>query len=77
VVGYVSIKGDNVTAGYYNNPEDTARVLRESWLNTGDLGFFHAGTLYITGRAKDVFFIHGQNYYSHDLERNLEEAEGP
>jgi amino acid adenylation domain-containing protein/non-ribosomal peptide synthase protein (TIGR01720 family) len=68
-IGEVHIKGDNVTRGYYNNEGETRIVFRENgWLNTGDLGFMMDGSLFITGRAKDIIFLNGQNYYPHDIE---------
>lgn len=77
VVGHVHIKGEAVTSGYYNNAIETKKVIsEEGWLNTGDLGFIINDALYITGRAKDVIFVNGQNFYSHDLERVAEEVEG-
>ncbi|WP_198299743.1 non-ribosomal peptide synthetase [Tumebacillus avium] len=76
-VGCVQIRGGNVTAGYYNNPEATSRLITaDGWLNTGDLGFQRDGRLYITGRAKDIIFVQGQNYYPHDIERIVEDIEG-
>ncbi|PKM50198.1 MAG: hypothetical protein CVV02_12590 [Firmicutes bacterium HGW-Firmicutes-7] len=76
-IGRILIKGGNVTSGYYNNKEATNKVIsKDGWLNTGDLGFVLNGRLVITGRAKDIIFIHGQNVYSHDLERVAEEHEG-
>lgn len=77
VVGNVHIKGEAVTSGYYNNTVETSKAIsEEGWLNTGDLGFISNEALYITGRAKDVIFVNGQNFYSHDLERVAEEVEG-
>ena len=67
-VGIVEVKGDNVTSGYYNAPEATQEALFKGWLRTGDLGFIHEGDLFIMGRAKDVIFISGMNYYASDLE---------
>lgn len=68
-IGHVLIRGDNVTGGYYRNPVASAAARRpEHWLDTGDLGFLTHGQLYITGRAKDLIIINGQNYYPHDLE---------
>ncbi len=76
-VGYIQISGKNVTKGYYNNLEATEKVMtKDGWLNTGDLGFFRNGNLVITGRAKDIIFVNGQNYYPHDIERIVEEIEG-
>ncbi|WP_223822069.1 aminotransferase class III-fold pyridoxal phosphate-dependent enzyme [Paenibacillus peoriae] len=77
VIGYTQICGKNVTAGYYNNPEATAKVKTEDgWLITGDLGFMRNGRLVITGRAKDIIFVNGQNIYPHDIERIAEELDG-
>lgn len=76
-IGYICIGGASVTSGYYNNKEATlGAITADGWLNTGDLGFKRNGRLVITGRAKDVIFIKGQNYYSHDIERITEEVEG-
>jgi acyl-CoA synthetase (AMP-forming)/AMP-acid ligase II/acyl carrier protein len=68
-VGHLHIRGDNVTRGYFEDPEVNARSFTaDGWLRTGDLGVYKNGELYITGRAKDIVFINGQNYYPHDLE---------
>lgn len=76
-IGYICISGANVTSGYYNNEEATLKAItQDGWLNTGDLGFMRDGRLVITGRAKDVIFVKGQNYYSHDIERIAQEADG-
>lgn len=73
VIGHICIKGENVTAGYYNNPKATCRAInKDGWLDTGDLGFMYDGCLYVTGRSKDIIFVNGQNYYPHDIERDLE-----
>ncbi|XET09652.1 amino acid adenylation domain-containing protein [Paenibacillus chitinolyticus] len=77
VIGNIQIRGMNVTSGYYNNPEATAKVMTpDGWLITGDLGFMREGRLIITGRAKDIIFANGQNVYPHDIERVAEEVEG-
>ncbi|WP_312654284.1 non-ribosomal peptide synthetase [Aminipila sp.] len=77
IVGYVHIKGNNVTNGYYNNKKATEEVKTiDGWLDTGDLGFFRDGRLIITGRAKDIIFINGQNYYPHDIEKIAQDAYG-
>ncbi|MGF9912136.1 beta-ketoacyl synthase N-terminal-like domain-containing protein [Paenibacillus ehimensis] len=76
-VGFIEIKGENVTSGYYNMEEKTKEVLNpEGWLNTGDLGFMRNGRLVVIGRYKDVLFLNGQNYYAHDLERIVLEVAG-
>jgi acyl-CoA synthetase (AMP-forming)/AMP-acid ligase II/acyl carrier protein len=76
-IGHIQIKGDNVTGGYYNNKEATKKAITsDGWLNTGDLGFMKNGSLYVTGRAKDILFVNGQNYYPHDIERLAAEIPG-
>lgn len=76
-IGYIQIKGKNVTKCYYKNVEATQKAISKSrWLNTGDLGFVRNDRLVITGRAKDVIFSNGQNYYSHDIERVAQGVEG-
>lgn len=76
IVGLIEIRGASVTKGYYNNPEATERTISaDGWLNTGDLGFMHSGRIVITGRAKDIIFVGGVNYYPHDVERIATELE--
>jgi acyl-CoA synthetase (AMP-forming)/AMP-acid ligase II/acyl carrier protein len=76
-VGNIYIRGQNVTQGYFENPEaNTAALTADGWLRTGDLGVIYDGELYITGRAKEIIFVNGQNYYPHDLESIAQRAEG-
>jgi len=76
-IGHVHITGDNVTRGYYEDSEANAAAFSaDGWLRTGDLGLMHAGELYISGRAKEIIFVNGQNYYPHDLEAIAQRAPG-
>ena len=76
-VGHLHIRGDNVTPGYFENPEaNAAAFTADGWLRTGDLAVVHQGELYVTGRAKEIIFVNGQNYYPHDLESILQPIEG-
>ncbi|MED0753067.1 non-ribosomal peptide synthetase [Bacillus amyloliquefaciens] len=77
IIGHIQIKGDNVTQGYYNNPESTDRALTsDGWIKTGDLGFIsESGNLVVTGREKDIIFVNGKNIYPHDIERVAIEME--
>ncbi|WP_416654228.1 amino acid adenylation domain-containing protein [Bacillus amyloliquefaciens] len=77
IIGHIHIKGDNVTQGYYNNPESTDRALTsDGWIKTGDLGFIsESGNLVVTGREKDIIFVNGKNIYPHDIERVAIEME--
>lgn len=75
-VGRIWIRGKSVTEGYYEDPTATSEAIQgEGWLDTGDLGFQDAERgLFITGRAKDLIIVAGQNYYPHDLEQSLSKA---
>jgi acyl-CoA synthetase (AMP-forming)/AMP-acid ligase II/acyl carrier protein len=76
-VGHLLMRGDNVTQGYFNNPEANAAALTpDGWLRTGDLALEHEGELYVTGRSKEIIFVSGQNYYPHDLEALLQAEPG-
>ena len=67
-VGHLLVKGENVTGGYFGNAGISAESFSGEWFRTGDLGFILNGDFFITGRAKDIIFINGVNYYAHDLE---------
>jgi len=76
-IGNVHISGDNVTRGYYEDSQANAAAFSaDGWLRTGDLGLVHQGELYISGRAKEIIFVNGQNYYPHDLEAIAQRAPG-
>ncbi|EDP94249.1 plipastatin synthetase [Kordia algicida OT-1] len=73
-IGHIQIKGANVTEGYYNDPEISADCKTEDrWHRTGDLGFLYDGALVITGRAKNLIIINGQNIYPQDIEEVVSE----
>jgi acyl-CoA synthetase (AMP-forming)/AMP-acid ligase II len=75
-VGRVWIQGPSLMEGYLGDPEATARVLRDGWLDTGDLGFLREGELYLTGRAKDAVILRGRNYAPEEIERATEGVPG-
>jgi len=75
-VGRICVKGPSITKGYYGDPELTASMIHDGWLDTGDLGFLHDGELYITGRAKDLIIIRGRNYAPHEVEELLLNLDG-
>jgi|HubBroStandDraft_1064217.scaffolds.fasta_scaffold02331_6 acyl-CoA synthetase (AMP-forming)/AMP-acid ligase II/acyl carrier protein len=76
-IGDVHISGDNVTRGYYEDAAaNAAAFTADGWLRTGDLGLMYQGELYITGRAKEIIFVNGQNYYPHDLEALVQHTAG-
>jgi long-chain acyl-CoA synthetase len=74
VPGEILVRGVNVMAGYYKNPEATAAAIdADGWLHTGDLGVIDAdGTIFIRGRSKTVILgPSGQNIYPEEIEARL------
>jgi acyl-CoA synthetase (AMP-forming)/AMP-acid ligase II/acyl carrier protein len=79
-VGEIWVGGPSVARGYWNRPEETARVFQARladrdagpFLRTGDLGFVQDGELFVTGRLKDLIILRGRNYYPQDLEQTVE-----
>lgn len=75
--GVIYVKGDIVMQGYYKSPEMTSKVLRNEWLNTGDLGrMSYTGELQIVGRAKETIVLTGgENVEPEPIEGKLLESE--
>ena len=68
-LGEVLIRGDFVMKGYWNNPEATAKTIRDGWLHTGDIGRKDAdGFLFIMDRKKDMIISGGENIYPAEIE---------
>ena len=72
-VGEICLKGSNVMMGYYNMPEETAKVIKDGWFHTGDLGYVDdEDFIYITGRKKNVIITrNGKNVFPEELEYYL------
>ncbi len=66
--GEIIARGPTMT-GFYNNPQATARALKNGWLHTGDIGRIDEdGYLFITGRKRKMLILKGQNIYPNDIE---------
>jgi long-chain acyl-CoA synthetase len=76
--GEILVRGENVTQGYFNAPEQTRIAFRDGWFHTGDIGSFDAeGRLHIRGRKKELIVTpEGMNVFPEDVERVLNEAAG-
>ena len=67
--GEIQVKGPQVMQAYWNQPEQTAQVLREGWLSTGDVAVMdHEGFLRIVDRKKDMVLVSGFNVYPNEVE---------
>ena len=77
VDGEIVATGQNIMKGYYNRPEETAEVLRDGWLYTGDLGHFDKdGNLCITGRKKEIIILgNGKNVNPTEIEQEIERSD--
>ena len=70
--GEIVVKGENVMAGYWKNPESTAETVKDGWLYTGDLGYMtKEGLLYVKGRFKSLLISSDGEKYSPE---GIEEA---
>ncbi|WP_191831121.1 AMP-binding protein [Pseudomonas fluorescens] len=66
--GHLQFRGPSTTDGYYRNPEETGRVLRDGWFDSLDFAYMAGGEVYLTGRAKDLIIRAGRNIYPYDVE---------
>ena len=73
--GEIVIKGENVMAGYWKNPESTAKTVVDGWLHTGDMGYIsdqHPGYLWVVGRFKSLLIsADGEKYSPEGFEDSL------
>jgi thioester reductase-like protein len=79
MIGEIWVASDSVAQGYWKLPAETKHYFNvrlgkheHSFLRTGDLGYLDKGSLYVTGRLKDIIIIRGCNYYPHDLEHIID-----
>lgn len=71
-IGEICIQGPQVMKGYYNKPKETAEVLKDGWLYTGDMGYLDADYyLHIVDRKKRLILINGFNVYPNQIEHAI------
>jgi len=76
-IGELCVRGGNVMLGYWKQPEETAKAIREGWLLTGDVGYRDAeGYYFITDRKKDMLLVNGINVYPREIEEILYQYPG-
>lgn len=72
-IGDVFIQAPSLMSGYHKNAEATDQCMDDNgWLDTGDMGYVTDGTLYVTGRRKDMIILNGRNIWPQDLEWHAE-----
>lgn len=70
--GEICVKGDNVMKGYYKREEETAQIIKDGWLHTGDMGILDKYGLKITGRIKEIIVTsNGKNINPELLEKEF------
>ena len=75
-IGRIEFRGAAATSGYYGNPEQTARLHDDGWLDSGDLGYIAERELYVTGRAKDLIIRGGRHFFPYELEAAIARLPG-
>jgi 1-acyl-sn-glycerol-3-phosphate acyltransferase len=75
-VGRLEFRGPSATRGYYRNAEASAKLIRDGWLDSGDLAYLADGDIFITGRIKDMIIRGGRNLYPYELEEAVGSIEG-
>jgi fatty-acyl-CoA synthase len=75
-IGAVWLGSDSLFSGYHRDPERTARVLVDGWLDTGDQGYLADGDLFFVSRDKDLIVIGGEKHAPHDIEALINEVPG-
>lgn len=70
--GEIVNRGRNVMQGYYNRPEETAAIIKDGWLYTGDLGYLENNRIFITGRKKEIIVLsNGKNINPEEIENKI------
>ncbi len=76
IEGRLEFKGPSATRGYFRNPEQTAKLFHDGWLDSGDRAYSADGDVYITGRIKDIVIRGGRNLYPQEIEEAVGQVEG-
>jgi 1-acyl-sn-glycerol-3-phosphate acyltransferase len=74
--GRIEFRGPSVTAGYFRNERLTRAALRDGWMDSGDLGYWSQGEIFVTGRRKDLIIKAGRNLYPQEVEDLVGDAPG-
>jgi 1-acyl-sn-glycerol-3-phosphate acyltransferase len=69
--GELEFRGPSATSGYLNNADKNRELFDGPWLRTGDLAYIADGSLFVTGRTKDIIIRAGQHIYPHEVEEKV------
>ena len=76
IEGRLEFQGPSATRGYFRDPEQTARLFHDGWLDSGDRAYRADGDVYITGRVKDIVIRAGRNLYPEEIEEAVGRVDG-
>ncbi|MHB1121864.1 MAG: AMP-binding protein [Ramlibacter sp.] len=76
VEGRLEFRGPSATRGYFRDPQKTAQLFHDGWLDTGDRAYAAAGDIFITGRVKDIVIRGGRNLYPEEIEDAVGQVPG-
>lgn len=74
--GRLEFRGPSATRGYYRNPEASAKLIRNGWLDSGDRAYAAGGEIYVTGRIKDIIIRAGRHIYPDEIEAAIGDIPG-
>ena len=74
--GLLQFRGPSASSGYYHNPKATRGLFDGAWVNTGDRAYLRDGTLFVTGREKDIIIRAGRNISPYELEQAVGDHPG-
>ena len=74
--GRLEFRGPSATSGYLRNPDKTRELIRDGWLDSGDLAYIAGGEIHVTGRIKDIILRAGRNLYPDEIEAAVAEVPG-
>ena len=76
IEGRLQFTGPSATRGYFRNPQATAELIYDGWLDSGDRAYIANGELFVTGRVKDIVIRAGRHIYPDEVEAAVGEVAG-
>lgn len=76
VEGRLEFRGPSATRGYFRDPQKTAQLIHDGWLDSGDRAYAAGGEIYITGRVKDIVIRGGRHFYPEEIEQAVGRIQG-